>query len=278
MKRIPILLVLLLTVSLAFGQKKEKLKGTRMVTITQKEIGEFENVEAEDNLEVFLIKGDKCALEIEADDNVHEAIDATITNGTLRLSTTKDISAKKLSVKVTYTDDFKMMIAKDDTNVTALTDVSLDNFTFKTSGSSKVFANVRSKIFTLMANDKSKTELNVTAENTTIELNKNAQLKALISSPKLKFDMYLKSTATIEGDVNDLKLRLDSNTNFTGRNLTANTSQIIIEGSANASVSVTTSVVIEASGKSELELYGDQKIEIKKFTENAMIRKRVTKN
>ena len=278
MKRIPILLVLLLTVSLAFGQKKEKLKGTRMVTITQKEIGEFENVEAEDNLEIFLIKGDKCALEIEADDNVHEAIDATITNGTLRLSTTKDISAKKLSVKVTYTDDFKMMIAKDDTNVTALTDVSLDNFTFKTSGSAKVFANVRSKVFTLMANDKSKTELNVTAENTTVELNKNAQLKALISSPKLKFDMYLKSTATVEGDVNDLKLRLDSNTNFTGKNLTAKTSQIIIEGSANASVNINTSVVIEASGKSELELYGDQKIEIKKFTENAMIRKRVTKN
>ena len=278
MKRIPILLVLLLTVSLAFGQKKEKLKGTRMVTITQKEIGEFENVEAEDNLEIFLIKGDKCALEIEADDNVHEAIDATITNGTLRLSTTKDISAKKLSVKVTYTDDFKMMIAKDDTNVTALTDVSLDNFTFKTSGSAKVFANVRSKVFTLMANDKSKTELNVTAENTTIELNKSAQLKALISSPKLKFDMYLKSSATVEGDVNDLKLRLDSNTNFTGKNLTAKTSQIIIEGSANASVNINTSVVIEASGKSELELYGDQKIEIKKFTENAMIRKRVTKN
>ena len=278
MKKTPILFILLLTMTLAFGQKKEKLKGSRIVTVVQKEIGEFENLEVEDNLEVFLVRGEKSALEIEADDNLQSAIGISLSNGTLRLSVSKEITgAKKLSVKVTYTNDLKMLIAKDDTNITALDDIQLDNFTFKTFGSAKVFANIKVKAFTLMGNDKSKSELNVTAENTTIDLNKSAQMKALISSSKMKFDMYQKATATIEGDVIDLNLRLDNNANFTGKNLTVKNAVIIMEGSASSSINVTNLAVVEISGKTETELYGECKVDIKKFIDSASIRKKQVK-
>ncbi len=278
MKKSPMLLLLLLTVTFAFAQKKEKLKGSRIVTVVQKEIGEFENLEVEDNLEVFLVKGDKSALEIEADDNVQSAIDANINNGTLRLSISKEVSgAKKLSIKVTYTSDFKMLIAKNESNITALDDIQLDNFTFKTFGTAKLFANVKAKSFTLMGSDKSKAELNVTAESTTIDLNKNAQLKALISSSKMKFDMYQKTIAAIEGDVIDLNLRLDNNANFTGKNLTVKNAIIIMEGSASSSINVTNLAVVEISGKTETELYGDCKVDIKKFMDSASIRKKPIK-
>ena len=268
-------MLILLVSSAAFGQKKEKIKGSRNVTTEQKDIGEFENIEVEDNIDLFLQKGDKCELEIEADDNTHDAILINVSGGTLRLTTSKDVtSTKKFSVKVTYTDNFKMLIAKDDANVTGLTDISVTDMTFKTSGSARIYTNVKAKIFTLMANDKSRAELNVTAESTTIELSKNTQLKALISSPKMKLDMYQKAIATIEGDVNDLKARLDNNTNFTGKNLTAKNADIIAEGNCNVSIAVTGIAGIAASGKSEIDLHGDQtKIEIRKFTDNAAIRK-----
>ena len=278
MKRFPLLLIFLLLASPGFAQKKEKLKGSRNVTTGQREIGGFENLEVEDNIEVFLIAGDKTELEIDADDNIHDAIAINLKDGTLRLSTSQEIiGAKKVSVKVTYTSDFKMAIAKDDSRITSLTDMKLDNFTFKTFGSSKIYATIKSKVFTLMANDKSKTELNLAAEISTVELSKNAQLKALISAPKLKFDMYQKSLATVEGDVTDLKLRLDNNANFTGKNLTAKTAEMIMEGNANGSLTVATLVVIDASGKSDIELLGEPKIEIRKFTDNASIRKKQLK-
>jgi hypothetical protein len=279
MKRTAAFLILLLISSTAFGQKKEKIKGSRNVTTEQKEIAEFENIEVEDNIELFLQKGDKSELEIEADDNTHDAILISSGGGTLRLSTSKDVtSTKKFSVKVTYTDNFKMLIAKDDSNVTSLTDLQLDNFTFKTSGSAKIFSNVKAKVFTLMANDKSRAELNLVSENATIELSKNTQLKALISSPKMKFDMYQKAIATVEGDVTDLKLRLDNNTNFTGKNLSAKNADIIAEGNANVSIAVSGIAGIDASGKAEIDLHGDQtKIEIRKFTDTASIRKRPLK-
>jgi hypothetical protein len=278
MKKTTALLLLLLVAPLAFAQK-EKIKGSRNVTTAVKEIADFDNIEVEDNLDVFLQHGDKAELEIEADDNTHDAIVISSTGGTLRVSTSKEItSTKKLSVKITYTSSLKVLIAKEDTHVTALTDLKLDDFTAKLSGSAKVFANIRAKVFTLMANDKAKAELNIVSENTTVELSKTSQLKALITAPKLKMDMYEKAIATVEGDVTDLKLRLDNNTNFTGKNLSSKNADIIAEGNANVSVAVSGIAGIAASGKSEIDLHGEQsKIEIRKFTESSSIRKRPLK-
>jgi len=278
MKKTALLFVLALFTSAISAQQKEKIKGSKIVTVEQKEIGEFENLEVSDNLEIFLIKGDKCGVEIEADDNLHDAIEISLHGNTLQLSASKEISgAKKFSVRITYTDDFKMAIAKNQANITALADISLNTFTFKSFDSAKIFANVKSKSFTLMANDKSKTELNLTGEQTTIELSKNAQLKALISTASMKFDMYQKSTAVIEGDVTDLKLRLDNNANFTGKGLTAKNVSLLVEGYTVCSILCNTWMAIEASGKAEIQIYGDQKIDLRKFVDNATLYKKPTK-
>jgi hypothetical protein len=273
------LFLLLLLPAIVAAQKTTKIKGSRNVTVEQKEIAAFEAIEVEDNLEVFLVKGDRCELEIQADDNIHDAISISENGGTLRLSVGKEVTGvKQMAVKITYTDDFKMLLAKDDSSITALTDMKMGNFTFKSTGSAKIFATIKAKTFTLMANDKSKTELNLTAETSTIELSKNSQLKALISAQKLKFDMYQKSTAAIEGDVIDLKLRLDSTTNFTGKNLTAKDAELVAEGFASIGVAVTGIAIIDISGKSEIDLYGDQnKIEIRKFSGTSAIRKKPLK-
>lgn len=269
---------LILCVFLTFAQKKEKVKGSKIVTMEQKQVESFQNLEVEDNLEIFLVKGSECAIEIEADDNLHEFIEYKSAGNTLRLSTTKDImNAKKLSVRVTYTDDFKMVIAKNEANITALSDIVLDNVTFKTYDYSKLYLNAQTKMFTLMASDKSKIELNLKSEKTAIDLSKSAQLKALIATLDMKFDMYEKANATVEGDVMELKLRLDNNSNFTGKNLNAKNATIVSEAYSNLSILVTDKTVIDASGKSEIQLYGEPKIELKRFAESAVLMKKPSK-
>jgi len=277
MKR-TILFALLLISSISFAQSKEKIKGTKTVTIAPREIKSFENLEVSDNIEVFLVKGDNNALEIEADENLHEIIESSINAGTLHLSTTKNATTyKKLSVKITYTSDLKLVTAKNDVTINALSDIDLDNITFKTYDYTKLFLNVKSRVFSIFANDKSKVELNVKSESAAVELSKSASMKALISSETMKFDMYQKSTAVIEGDIVDLKLRLDNNANFTGKNLSAKTAEIITEAYATGSILVTEKAALDVSAKSELQLFGDQKIEIKRFTDSAVIMKKPTK-
>lgn len=273
-----IILIILFTSALTFAQKKEKVKGSKVVKLEQKEVGNFESVEVEDNLEVFLVKGNQCALEVEADDNLIEFVEYKITGKNLRISTSRDMSSfKKLSVRITYNDNFNMVIAKDDTNVTALSDVTVDNITFKSYDYAKLFLNAKTKNFTLMANDKSKIELNLKAEKTAIDISKNAYVKALISSNEMRFDMYQKSNAEIEGDVFDLKLRLDNNTDFMGKKLTAKTALVEATAYSKAVINVSTNLQINASGNSEIELFGEPKIEMKKFTDSANLKKRPIK-
>jgi hypothetical protein len=276
MKKIILLSVLFFSI-VALAQKKEKVKGSKIVKLEQKEIASFESLEVESNLEVFLVKGKECALEIEADDNLIEFVDYKIAGNSLRISTSRDISSyKKLSVRVTYTDKFNLVIAKDETNVTALSDIILDNITFKSFDYAKLFLNGKTKNFTLMANDKSKTELNIKSDKAALDLSKNAYLKAFISSPDLKVDMYQKATAEVEGDVTNLKLRVDNNTDFTGKKLVTKNAYMECAGYSKSAVNVSNIATIDATGNSEIELYGEPvKYDLKHFTDSAQIKKRL---
>jgi hypothetical protein len=89
--------------------------------------------------------------------------------------------------------------------------------------------------------------------------------------------MFQKSSATIEGDVNILKLRLDNNSDFIGNKLTANSLQIFSDGYSNAKVLVKNTIAIDAAGKSEIEISGEPKIDIKRFTDNATLKKKALK-
>ena len=277
MKKIT-LLSFLLFAAISFGQKKEKVKGSKIVKMEQKQTGDFESLEVEDNLEVFLVKGNECGLEIEADDNLIPLVEYKLAGNNLRISTSKDLSSfKKLSVRVTYTDKFNMVIAKDETNITALSDITLNNITFKSYDYAKLFLNAKTKVFTLMANDKSKIELNLKSEKTAIDLSKSAYVKALISSGEMRFDMYQKSSAEVEGDILDLKLRLDNNADFTGKKLTCKNAALETAAYAKGSISVNNIATIDASGNSELHIYGEPvKYDIKRFADSAQLEKKPT--
>ncbi len=275
MKKFTLVLTLVLFTTLTFGQKKEKIKGSKIITHTINDLESFENIEVEHNLEVFLVKGDKPSLEIEADDNLHDAINYSVAGNTLRVYALKDvISAKKFSIRINYTENLKLVSAKGETVINALNDLQAENITIKNYDKSKSFLNVESNYFTLILNDKAEAELNVKAQNTTLELSKNAELKALVASPELKVDMYEKSDAKIEGDAETVKLRLDNNVNLDVKKLTAKDLEVNIEGYAKAIVYATNFITISASGKSEIELYGEPKIEILKFTNSTTLYKK----
>lgn len=273
-----ILLITFLTTTIVFAQKKEKIKGSNIVTVETKEIGDFQNIEVSDNLELFLFKGDKSAIEVESDDNLHAEIEFNLTGNTLFIKTLKEItSSKKTSIRVTYTDNFKMLIARDKSKITSLSDLNISEVTFKCYNDSKLFLNANVTKFTLITNDKSKVELNLKSEDVVLELSKNSNIKALITSSKLKCDMYQKAVATIEGDVNELKLRMDNSSSFTGKNLTAKNAEAILEGDSMGVLNITTLAILELLGKTECYLYGDSPVELKQFKDQAMLFKKSLK-
>lgn len=271
------IVALIFSTSLLFAQKTEKIKGSKVVTTSQKEIPSFNAIEIGDNLEINLEKGDKNEIKIEADDNLHNIITLQVQDDILMVATSKEAqSFKKLSVTITYTNDLNLVTTKDESVVNAIQEVILDNITFKTFDKSKLFLNVNSKNFILQSNDKSKIELNLKGENTFIELSKNASLKALINSANLKCDIYQKATASIEGDCNDATLRLDNSAELIARNFNIKNANLDIEGNANCSVLAENSIAISATDRAEIALFGTPKIEINKLEGEAKLLKKLS--
>ncbi|MFV8467111.1 GIN domain-containing protein [Flavobacterium sp. LB1P62] len=276
MKKHTVILLLLLSTTLTFAQKKDKIKGSKTVTVEQREVGNFESLEVEDNIEVHLERGEKTELKVEADDNLHDIISVDLRDKILRIYTTKEaVSSKKIIVRVTYTKDLNLIISKNESTVNAIQEIQLDNLTFKAYDFSQLYLNVNAKNFILQADDKSKTELNLKSENAIIELSKNASLKALATTVDLKVDMYQKSTATIEGDATNASIRLDNNSALTASKLTVKNADVTTESYSNCSLNATVTVIIDAAEKSEIQLLGTPKIEIRKFADEAKLFKKL---
>jgi hypothetical protein len=276
MKLSHLILLFLLTTTLSFGQNKEKIKGSKTVIEKPKEIGEFNALEIEDNLTVFLEKGPKNEIKIEADENLHEMISFDIKEKTLRIYTTKEASSfKKLTVWIKYTNELKSVLAKNTSTVNAIEAIQLDDITFSTFDFAKLYLNVNSKNFTLKSDDKTKAELNLKAEKAKIELSKNAQIKALISTVDLAFDMYQKSIATIEGDATNAIIRLDNNSAFTASKFNIKNADVTTEGYSVCNVLAETKLVIDATDTSKIFLLGTPKIEVRKFLGEAQFIKKL---
>ena len=275
MKKIYLLIIFLFLASNSFAQKKEKIKGNKIITIVKSETTPFTEIEIEDNLEVYLIKGDKNSIEVETDENLHAEINHKTYGNTLRLNTNKEISGyKKLEVRVFYTDSLKLITTRHEGKLNILSAISIPNVTIKTFDFSLAIININSAKFSLMANDKSKVELNLKSEEAFVEMSKNSEIKATISSPKLKFDMYQKSEAVVEGDVGEMTIRLDNNAKYEGKKLNTKSVDLTCESSTNCYIKTNGNLSISANAKSEIYVYGDPKIELKKFTGDATLYKK----
>lgn len=275
MKKIYFLLIAIVFTSVCFAQKKEKIKGSKIVTVTQKEVEPFESLEIEDNLEIFIIKGEKQGIEIEADDNLHDALKYEIVGNALRLSSSKEVTgAKKFSVRVTYTDNLKLITVKQEAQLNSLADLQLKEITIKNYDYSKSYLNVKSNHFTLLMNDKSKAELNVKSESATLELSKNAEIKALVNTQNLKLDLYQKTAANVEGEAATAKIRLDNNATLSAKKLATSDMELTAESYTTANVNALKNISITATGKSEIQLYGTPKVNMINFADSATLYKK----
>lgn len=260
-----------------FSQKAEKIKGSKIVTASTHQVEPFSMIEVEDNLEIYLEKGEKNEIKIESDANLHEVISLKVINDILILSTLKEIQGfKKLSVTVTYTSGLNLITTKDESVVNAIQEVILDTITFKAFDKSKLFLNINAGNFNLLADDKSKIELNLKSETSFVELSKNSSLKALINSGELKCDLYQKSIAIIEGDSDNSIFRIDNLAELNAQKLNCKTSDLTVEGKASCNILVENNLILNATDNAEINLYGNPKIEIGKFAGEAKLFKKLS--
>ncbi len=276
MKRITTITLALLCMTFSFAQKKEKTKGSKTVTFTVRDIAHFNAIEISDNVDVYIEKGTKCAIKIEADDNLHEAIITNLKGETLEINTSKEITAaKKKVVWITYNADLKSILIKNEVVLNAIAAIELDDISINSFDETKLFLNANAKKFSLKTNDKSQTEINLKSEDASLSLEKNSTLKALINTISLKLDLYQKTTATIEGDAATAIVKLNNNSTLDSRKLIVKLLDLTTQSYSDCKVFATTGIIIAATEKSEIQLLGTPKIEMRTFADEAKLLKKL---
>lgn len=259
-------LLALLSTAYASAQDDEKIKGDRNVTIKQTYIDPFNRIVVGEDFSVEIIYNSRPSVEVETDSNLHEYVIFEVVNGTLTFKTTKKItSSKRMNIKVNYTDGLENIEVLEDGEIRSLTSLELKNTTLKTTGSSRAYLNIKTNDFNYTASDKAKVKLNVNATNAVIILNDNVKMEALLNSKTAKIDLYQRATANLEGTLNSTQLRVDNSSTFNGKEFLTTTCSIIADMSSAATIRVNDTVVIEATGNSEVYLYNEPKITLTKF-------------
>lgn len=272
---LPISLIMLFFYLNGNAQSLEKIKGNRNVTIKQTYVDDFESIVIGNDFSIDLIYNSKPSVEIETDDNLHEVIKFEVVDGILSISPTKRITSKKaLKIIVNYGESLNSITVKDKAEVRSLTSMELGSVSLSVNDNGRAYLNIKSEDITFKASGKSKTRLNITAQLAKMELSDDCELDALINTTSTEFDLYQRADATIEGNTEQLQLRIDNSTNFFGNNFSSKQCDLMIEGNSNATIEVSETFTISASGSTETFLYGEPGITIKKLTGSARLQKK----
>ena len=257
------------------AQTIEKVRGNKNVTIQQTEIDTFHTILVDEDFEVDIIYNQTPSVTIETDENLHGFINFNVNAGVLTFNKTARISSKKaMHITVSYNENLSNIRIIDKAEITSLTTMELVNTLLIAEGSSKVGLTIKTGDFSFQGNGKSKVKLNVTSENTKLNLSDNCKLEALIYSPKTHADLYQRATAIIEGETDELNLRTDNFTLFNGRNFTAKTCKSLNEFSSDAYLEVLETLTLEASGSSSVYVYNNPKIIVNRLENTAKIQKK----
>jgi len=268
-------LLFLVVFSLSSGFSQEKIKGDRNVTSKETQIYPFKKLVLTEKFDVVLTEDHNASIEIETDENLHEYIKFEVKDSVLSFKTTaKIVSSKKLEIKIHYTEELKEIELLENSEVSALSNINNEEFLLKTNDNSRAYLNIRSDSFKLVGNGKSKSRLNVESKEVELELNDYSNLEALVVSETLTANIYMHAKANLEGNTNQLLLNTIASSDFEGKNLTVNTCALNAEDTSDVTLNVSEGITINASGNSDVILYGNAKVNLETFTGTATLQKK----
>ena len=254
---------------------QDKVRGSRNVKTEQSNLTPFHSIQVAGEFQVGVLKGGRPMLEIKADDNLHDLIQSEVVDGVLYIKPVKEFTrTKSKEITITYSDTLKNVKISDKVELESLQDLYAGNFQLETRNDSRAFITITAKSFNLINGDDSKTELNVTAQETYFQLNQSSNVKALVNSPSFKTDIYEKASARIEGDIQDFNLRADQSSKFDGENLTCIRATVLSQGRSDSKINVTEKLELTAKGDSKTEIYNNPEINLIEFTDEAVITKK----
>ena len=269
-KKITLLLILAISINI---YSQEKVKGNGIVTNIKENLNPFNKILLKSDFKVTLIKSEAPAIEIETDKNLLEYINFHVNDNVLILETDYRLKAKKaLNITIFCTYNLKEIELKNDSELETLNTIKVGEMLLTINDHAKADISVKADRFKLVNKNnskiqlRSKSKINIESSFIDLAIGQSSNTTAIIRSDSLLISLKDRSTLNIEGSSDYLKTTMTGNTDFKGKNLNVRESFVTTKGSSELSIQTFDNITIEASEKSKIDLYGNPKIEILKFT------------
>lgn len=282
MKKNITFLLVCLSSFVVFSQ--DKVKGNGVNTMIETKIDDFKKIILNNDFEVTLIKSESSRIEIETDENLHEEIEISVNDSILTLETSVKLRPKnKLDVTIFCSHNLDEIELNDDSKITSLRTVDVDDLLLIINDKSKASLTVKSNYFKLINKNEAKMQLKsnslIDIESKVIDLNLAESANSLITLKTDSLHINLKKHAFLElnGDARLAVIHTQNNTDLKAKDFNVKEIELTTKDNAKTEVNAIEKITIEAFDKSATELYGDPEITLKKFRNTSKLYKKEIK-
>jgi hypothetical protein len=275
MKKSILVIIAIAVSTIAFGQKKPKIKGNKVLTEVIKEIPEnFNAVEVDDALEITISQGDQNSYHLVTDENLVDVIQFSVKDSILKIYTTnKIVSNKKLEISLNIVD-IEHLILKNDARVETTGTIDADKLYVNAYNSSKFDLDIKANdlIVTLQRNAGGK--IRATTINATIVMNDRTDLDAYIAAEKTRVTLTKSANLELEGDSDYAAFNLKDAAVLEAKKMKVTSADLYTSNSADVYLYASKNLELYAQGKSTVYVYGNPKMEVKGLTDKSRIIKK----
>ncbi len=257
------------------SQAQKSVKGSRNVTTEQTDINSFRSIELDGDFEVGLLKGNRTMVEVEADDNLHSLIQIGVVNEVLYIKpSTKISNSKSQKLRITFADTLTMITVDGKVEFETLHELYLNDFEFIAKGRSKSKFSATTNKFRLDNSGNAKVEVDITAEDISLELKESSDLEGSLKTPLLTVRSIDNSSAKLKGAIEVLNLTSSKSAKFDGEKLSSKTAEVFTTGNSKNRINVSKNLKLSAKDKSEVDLYNTPEIDLVEFSQKAILSKK----
>lgn len=264
----------LISVSMA-AQKKPKIAGNKQVSVLSKEISnDFNAVEVNDDLEINLQQGSSNHYLLNADSNLHTVVQFIVTDSILKIFTTDHItSSKKLEIDLTV-KELEHLIVKQGSKVKSEGQLNSDKFYLSGYNSGRIDLDISAEDVTVALHRNAGGKLRIKSENTTMILNDRTDLKATVVADKVRMTLNNTADLDLNGDAEYAAFNLKKSSRLNARKMNVRSADLYTSNTSDVYVNASKNIEVYAQGKSNVYVYGNPNVEIKGLTDKSKIIKK----
>ncbi|WP_146105237.1 MULTISPECIES: GIN domain-containing protein [Polaribacter] len=276
-----ILLLLLLSITVSTTSfSQEKIKGNKVVTRVKTDLNSFNKISVNNDFKVVLYKSANSFVEVETDENLHDAIEISVLDSILTISTTAKLRAKRLNITVYYNNPLQEIVLNNDAEIESLNAIETPSMLLQINDYTIANLSVESNKFNLINNNKSrfqlrsKSKIDITSKEVNLDLSESSNTEITIKTDSLSTRMMRNAIVNIKGSAISLNALTLEDSTFKGEELIVTNCNTTVKESANFTIQTSEKITIDASDKSKTEVYGTPKIIITNFTGSSVLSKK----